>query len=160
MNKIRNKMKKQGGFTLIEMLLVVAIIAILVAVSIPVVNNALERTRQATDAANERAAKAAVMVAYLSEAKISGEDKFDSSKIYAYDAVSGKLLTTVPDSKYGKCTEKGHKDMYIIVKYDVKENEVVLGWTNITDHLPSADSTLNSAAENVHGVTEVTDGTE
>ena len=37
---------------LIEMLIVVAIIAILIAISIPLVGNALERAREATDAAS------------------------------------------------------------------------------------------------------------
>ena len=52
--KLSRKLKKTGGFTLIEMLIVVAIIAILVAVSIPMVNASLEKAREATDAANER----------------------------------------------------------------------------------------------------------
>lgn len=45
------------GFTLIEMLLVVAVVSILAAVSIPLASSALDKTRCATDAANERAAK-------------------------------------------------------------------------------------------------------
>ena len=53
--KLSKKLKKTGGFTLIEMLIVVAIIAILVAVSIPMVNSNLEKARKATDSANERA---------------------------------------------------------------------------------------------------------
>ena len=44
------------GFTLAELLIVVAIIAVLVAVSIPVFTNQLEKAREATDAANIRAA--------------------------------------------------------------------------------------------------------
>ena len=67
MLKLRNKLNKKGGFTLVEMLIVVAIIAILVAVSIPLITGALERTRIATDAANERAAKAEATIAYLSD---------------------------------------------------------------------------------------------
>ena len=42
------------GFTLIEMLVVIAIIAILVAVIIPTVSNATEKAKQATDLANIR----------------------------------------------------------------------------------------------------------
>lgn len=43
------------GFTLIEMLVVIAIIAILVAVVIPVVNKSTEKAKAAADAANLRA---------------------------------------------------------------------------------------------------------
>ena len=67
MNGLREKFRNKKGFTLVEMLIVVAIIAILVAVSIPVVNNALDRAKHTTDAGNERAAKAEIMIQYLSE---------------------------------------------------------------------------------------------
>lgn len=48
-------MCNKKGFTLIEMLVVIAIIAILVAIVIPVVNNSTEKAKAATDAANLRA---------------------------------------------------------------------------------------------------------
>lgn len=54
-----NKMNKKG-FTLIEMLVVIAIIAILVAIIIPVVSAATERATESRDAANIRAAIAQV----------------------------------------------------------------------------------------------------
>lgn len=63
--KLSKKLKKTGGFTLIEMLIVVAIIAILVAVSIPMVTGSLDKARQATDEANERAAKGAALSQYM-----------------------------------------------------------------------------------------------
>ena len=50
-----NKMNKKG-FTLIEMLVVIAIIAILVSIIIPVVGDSTEKAREAKDAANIRAA--------------------------------------------------------------------------------------------------------
>ena len=46
--------KNRKGFTLIEMLVVIAIIAILVAIIIPTVSNATLRAKAATDAANLR----------------------------------------------------------------------------------------------------------
>lgn len=56
-------MRKQGkaGFTMAELLIVVAIIAVLVAIAIPVFNSQLEKSREATDLANVRAAYAEVM---------------------------------------------------------------------------------------------------
>ena len=62
------KLTNKKGFTLMEMLIVVAIIAILVAIAIPTFNNSLNKARVATDAANIRAAYAEVMVKYLDSA--------------------------------------------------------------------------------------------
>ena len=58
--KINRKNKK--GFTLAELLIVVAIIGVLVAISIPIFTNQLEKSREATDASNIRATYAEVMV--------------------------------------------------------------------------------------------------
>lgn len=51
---------KRNGFTLTELLIVVAIIGVLVAVSIPVFSQQLEKSREATDLANVRAKYAEV----------------------------------------------------------------------------------------------------
>lgn len=53
--------QSESGFTLAELLIVVAIIGVLVAISIPIFTSQLERSREATDAANIRAQYAQVM---------------------------------------------------------------------------------------------------
>jgi len=63
------KRLNKKGFTLAELLIVLAIIAVLVAIAIPIFTSQLEKAREATDAANIRAAYAEVQTAVL-----TGED--------------------------------------------------------------------------------------
>jgi prepilin-type N-terminal cleavage/methylation domain-containing protein len=58
------KMNKKG-FTLAELLIVVAIIAVLVAIAIPVFTSQLEKSRVATDEANARSAYGEAVAKYL-----------------------------------------------------------------------------------------------
>ena len=103
----------KNGFTLAELLIVVAIVAVLVAVSIPVFNTKLEKARESTDWANMRAAKAAAVTAYINEdtvtSIIGGEphiNTFGKEDVTCYyDAASGKLVGLFTKiSGYGKGT--------------------------------------------------------
>ncbi len=59
------KKNNKKGFTLAELLIVVAIIAVLVAIAIPVFTTQLEKSREATDISNIRSAYAEVVAAGL-----------------------------------------------------------------------------------------------
>ena len=59
------KKNNKRGFTLAELLIVVAIIAVLVAIAVPVFTTQLERSREATDLSNIRSAYAEVVADYL-----------------------------------------------------------------------------------------------
>ena len=61
------KLQNKKGFTLMEMLIVVAIIAVLVAIAIPVFNGALTKSKEAADVANVRATYAEWQTAMLTE---------------------------------------------------------------------------------------------
>ena len=57
--------KKNKGFTLMEMLIVVAIIAILIAIAIPMMRGQMHKTQVAADIANVRAYFAAMEAEYI-----------------------------------------------------------------------------------------------
>ena len=61
------RLKSSKGFTLMEMLIVVAIIAVLVAIAIPTFTTSLNNARLATDQANIRSGYAAAMARVLTE---------------------------------------------------------------------------------------------
>ena len=65
MHNLRNRSKDKKGFTLAELLIVVAIIAVLVAIAIPVFTGQLEKAREAADLANIRAAYAEACLAAI-----------------------------------------------------------------------------------------------
>ena len=61
------KIKQNKGFTLAELLVVVAIIGVLVAVAIPIFTGQLEKSRDAVTVANLRSAYAEAQTAYMTE---------------------------------------------------------------------------------------------
>lgn len=64
--KHSNRKTRRKGFTLAELLIVVAIIAVLVAISIPIFTSQLHKARVATDWANLRAYYAEIQADFIS----------------------------------------------------------------------------------------------
>ena len=92
-------MKKNNnkGFTLAELLIVVAIIAVLVAIAIPVFTTQLERAREATDLSNIRAAYAEAMSEFLSKGASSAQSATGTlqQKTASWQMGSVSLMTRV-----------------------------------------------------------------
>ena len=106
--KLSAKLSKNSGFTLVEMLIVVAIIAILVAVSIPLVTTSLDDAKEATDNANLRAAKAAAIIDYFDDQAITGK---------YYDLEAGKM-TADSQTAQGKMTANQTKHIEVTYEND------------------------------------------
>lgn len=103
------KMNKKG-FTLIEMLVVIAIIAILVAIIIPTVLQSSAKAKAGTDAANLRSVVAEAYINVMSDSKFvfSAEKTVNGKQIMALDAksssTSGGYYTAVECETYPDAT--------------------------------------------------------
>lgn len=86
--------KNRKGFTLAELLIVVAIIAVLVAIAIPVFTNQLEKSREATDVANVRSAYAEVMTQYLEDGSAASMTVTARQKVAGWQTSPQPGLTT------------------------------------------------------------------
>ena len=76
------KIFRKKGFTLAELLIVVAIIGVLVAISIPIFTTQLEKAREATDAANIRSQYAEVMAEAITDGgDVNGKDMFGAVEL-------------------------------------------------------------------------------
>lgn len=91
--------KSNKGFTLMEMLIVIAIIAILIAIAIPTFNSALEKSRQKTDLANARSLKSLVIADFMADengtvATILRSVSGESTHVFYIKEGGQSLLTT------------------------------------------------------------------
>lgn len=139
MRRFKEKLNKKG-FTLAELLIVVAIIAVLVAVSVPVFNSKLERAREATDIANMRAAKAAVAADYL-----NGDIALSDSPVY-YDADKGIIAKEKTGIKaYGQGTKVNGKSSYTGYNTTSENKDKIIQITLTADKIGDDTSTEKDA---------------
>lgn len=94
------KRLNKKGFTLAELLIVVAIIAVLVAISIPIFTAQLEKSRDAVTLSNIRAAYAQAQTAYLTESS-------DGTDVVYTAAANGKNATVEVKGVVSKGTQEG-----------------------------------------------------
>lgn len=132
MKLLQKKLKNKKGFTLIEMLVVIAIIAILVAISIPMVSGALEKAREAADDANLQAAKAVAMVCAM-DGKISNGTTItaDGSTKYYYDVANGTIVnstTGLTDQSKGQSSANTNPTKYIVITFATTTRDPSVGW--------------------------------
>lgn len=138
MNKMR-KMKNKKGFTLMEMLIVVAIIAILIAIAIPTFASSLNKARVATDEANIRSGYASVMATVLTDDKIDVEGNgADTNVVYKLNK-DGSVTKDTATNEYtmqgtpsanveiaGQTVTKWEKGNTVTYTYNYKTNKVTI----------------------------------
>lgn len=125
---LQKKRKSKKGFTLMEMLIVVAIIAILVAIAIPVFSAQLDNAKKQVDAANLRSATSMAVVDVLTQ-----ETPPTSNQTYVALDDGNKTMTvdtTGTDYYDGQSSENKTKHIQIVVTPD--GDVVSAGWVNNT----------------------------
>jgi prepilin-type N-terminal cleavage/methylation domain-containing protein len=95
--------RRKKGFTLMELLIVVAIIAILVAISIPVFAGQLERAKEATCLANRRSLKSLVTESWMSGGQAAVDSACKENQ-GLFNCPDGGTIDYYIDSETGVCT--------------------------------------------------------
>ena len=111
---VKEKFQNKKGFTLVEMLIVVAIIAILIAIAIPIIATTLEKAREAVDDGNWRSAISLGNAYYLTETDATVRTSFKSGTWRFFNINSNKegyimasTATTFSGKGYGEGTAIG-----------------------------------------------------
>jgi hypothetical protein len=120
---------------------------VLVAVSIPIFTAQLEKSREATDLANQRACKAEVVASLLAPSSTfdkDGDGIMDAGDYY-YNAETGTLDAKAPTTGYGKGTttegnsgntqdnynpKASYTGGYLKVTIAANSNKATIAWDN------------------------------
>ena len=113
LKKLRRNKK---GFTLAELLIVVAIIGVLVAISIPIFTSQLEKAREATDAANLRSAYAVASTAVLDG---DGDTGYSAGPVAMTQTTAGFASSGLKDQSIGSVALSTLSDAETGVSYYV-----------------------------------------
>ena len=135
--------RRQQGFTLLELMIVIAIIGVLVAIAIPTFSGVLEKGREATDLANVRSAYAEVMIAAIQQDESSTLYETTTKQYKKTVKLTQKLKgweTEKEDLNIGgvAATDTAHwigepnKNGKCKVVYDSLEDELKLIWSGYT----------------------------
>jgi len=119
--------RARKGFTLIEMLVVIAIIAVLVSVVIPIVSSASERAKAAANASNLRAIEAEATADYL----LQSPENDVGYIIYNPEDMSFTKTAECPKCK--KCGEvDDDADLFVYVDKDNNKVSATFGGKSVS----------------------------
>ena len=128
------KKNNKKGFTLAELLIVVAIIAVLVAIAIPVFTAQLEKSREATDLANIRSAYAEVVAKALS-------DDVDTTATVSLKQQTDGWATTAEVAGVTLGNDVAKKNGTVQVVYTSSTGKITIGGTEVPGAIGATTTT-------------------
>lgn len=125
---VKKNMNENDGFTLAELLIVVAIIGVLVAISIPIFSSQLEKSREATDLANVRSAYAKIMAEAI-DTEIPEPIKVDLvQKKLGWQTSSTLTVGGISNNDKDNWIGEPDEDGFCMVSYE-KDKGAILNWS-------------------------------
>lgn len=95
---IKKVREDRSGFTLAELLIVVAIVAVLVAIAVPVFTGSMQKAEDAVDTANKRSAQSEALTEYQ---LAKDDEKAGKLTQYFYYSDDGKEMNAADGATYG-----------------------------------------------------------
>lgn len=118
LRKIRKLLKKQEGFTLVELMIVVVILGILAGIGVQQYGNIQERARQAAHAANKKVLTNAANMWLIMNGGFDGENEATKT----FDGEENELVPDYVD-EWPRNPYTNDKDYVVTITKTVKEED-------------------------------------
>ena len=138
---VKKIMNENDGFTLAELLIVVAIIGVLVAISIPIFSSQLEKSREATDLANVRSAYAKIMAEAIDKEIPEPIKVYLVQKKLGWQTSSTLTVGGISNNDKDNWIGEPDEDGFCMVSYE-KDKGAILNWAG------GYSGTIDSSKEN------------
>lgn len=128
LRKIRKLLKKQEGFTLVELMIVVVILGILAGIGVQQYGNIQERARQAAHAANKKVLTNAANMWLIMNGGFEGEN--EATKTFEFEGEENDLVPDYVDE--WPMNPYSNKRDYVVTITKTVEEEEEDGWERYT----------------------------